>query len=267
MAHLLDGCWAKLERAEESIGNIDREATEFLSTDPPPFKVAREHRGRDYIFLAYGDPEVPLRFAVLAGEIIHHLRSSLDHLVHALVIKSGNTPTRKHQFPICSTETNFQEACKKGTLKYVSSSARKLIATFQPYTQPNPENTVLSVINEYDNCDKHRLLVVVTTVVRVGTEIHVGVDNKIDQSPERKGKNPAITNLGDLSPKKISKDGTEIFSIRLEEPFPEFFANANVLPQLAFEKAGHVLLAPTVRTLTGLLAGTRNTIKSFLPEF
>jgi hypothetical protein len=169
MAHLLDGCWAKLDRAEKSIKGIDREATAFFSSDSPPFRVVREHRDRDYVFLAYGDPEVPLKFSVLAGEIVHHLRSSLDHLVHALVIKSGNTPTRRHQFPICSTEKNFHDACKKEALKYISPSARKLITAVQPYTQPVPQNTVLSVINEYDNCDKHRLLVVVTTVVKIGS--------------------------------------------------------------------------------------------------
>ncbi len=267
MPHLLDGCWAKLERAEESIKVIDREATAFFSTDPPPFRVAREHRDRDYVFLASGDPEVPLRFPVLAGEIVHHLRSSLDHLVHALVIKGGHTPTRRHQFPICSTEKNFLDACKKDTLKHISPSARKLIAAVQPYTQPAPSNTVLSVINEYDNIDKHRLVLVVTTVAKIGQEIRVGVDDRVDASEDRKGKDPAITNLGDPSPKKISKQGTVVFSIRLEEPFPEFYADVNIVPQLTFEECGNIQLMPATPLLSALLAGTRNTIKSFLSEF
>ena len=267
MAHLLDGCWAKLERAKESIQGIDQEATAFFSSDPPPFRVVREHRDRDYVFLAYGEPEVPLRFSVLAGEIVHHLRSSFDHLIHALVIKSGNAPTRRHQFPICSTENNFQDACKKETLKHISPSAIKLIAAVQPYTQPAPQNTVLSVINEYDNCDKHRLLVVVTTVVKIGQEIRVGIDDRVDGSEDRRGKNPVITNLGDPSPKKISKQGTEVFSIRLEEPFPEFYADVNIAPQLTFEKCGNIQLMPVTPMLSALLAGTRSTIKSFLSEF
>ena len=82
-----------------------------------------------------------------------------------------------------------------------------------------------------------------------------------------KGKTPAITGLGDPSPKKISKEGTEVFSIHLAEPAPELFAKANIVPQLAFEKCGNVQFAPAVRTLAGLLAGSRNTIKSFLSEF
>ena len=93
MTHLLDGCWAKLGRAEESIKILDQEAAALFAADPPPFKIVGEHKrdGLDYVFMAYGDPAVPLRFAVLAGEIVHHLRSSLDH--HALAVRSGNTPT------------------------------------------------------------------------------------------------------------------------------------------------------------------------------
>lgn len=206
MTHPLDGCWAKIDRAEESIKILEGEAAAFFATDPAPIKVVKEHRGLEYVFVAYGDPQVPLRFAVLAGEIIHHLRSSLDHLVHALVIKSGNVPTRRHQFPICSTEKNFQDSCKEA-LKYLSPSARKLIAAAQPYTQAKPHNTVLYVLNEYDNCDKHKLLVVVTTVVKVGQEIRI--DYKINESPERRDKIPAIVGLGDPSPKKISKEGKD----------------------------------------------------------
>ena len=269
MAHLLDGCWAKIERAEESIKGLDREAAAFFGTDPPPFKVIGEHKknGLEYGFMAYGDPTVPLRFAVLAGEIVHQLRSSLDHLVNALVVKSGHTPTKRNQFPICSTKDKFEEACKKGALKYVSPTARKLVMGVQPYTSPTPQDTVLYVVSEYDNQDKHNLLVVVTAVVQIGQEITIGVDDAIVESAPRKGKTPAITGLGDPSPKKISKEGTEVFSIHLAEPAPELFAKANIVPQLAFEKCGNVQFAPAVRTLAGLLAGSRNTIKSFLSEF
>lgn len=268
MTELLDGCWAKLDRAEESIKRLDQEATAFFAADPPRLKIVGEHKrgGLEYVFMAYGDPAVPLRFAVIAGEIVHHLRSSLDHLIYALVLKSGNTPTRKNQFPICSTRQHF-DSCQKEALKYVPHSARQLVIAVQPYTTPTPQNTVLYAIQEYDNQDKHNLLVVVTAVAQLGQVIRVGVDEAIADGPEREGKTPTIVGLGDPSPKKISKEGTEVFSIRLAEPAPEFTATANIVPQLAFEKCGQVNFAPAIRTLTGLLAGTRNTIKSFLSEF
>ena len=88
MAHPLDSCRAKTRRAQESIHDLEQEITAFFQRDPPPYKIVKQYQnnGLEYAFLAFGEPEAPLRFAVLAGEIVHHLRSSLDHLVYALII-------------------------------------------------------------------------------------------------------------------------------------------------------------------------------------
>ena len=82
MMHPLDGCRAKLDRAEESIQNLSSELELLLTRSEPSFKVVGQHQrgGLEYAFMAYGSPELPLRFAVLAGEIVHHLRSSLDQV-------------------------------------------------------------------------------------------------------------------------------------------------------------------------------------------
>ena len=260
MAHLLDGCWAKIQRAEESIHNLNREITAFLHRDPPPYKIVGQHQndGLEYAFVAFGDAEAPLRFAVLAGEIVHHLRSSLDHLIHALIVQNGGTPSRNNQFPICATAEKFEHACSSGLIKGTA---------VQPYTSPTPDDTVHHVVNQYDIFDKHRLLVVVTTVVKLGENITIGVDDKIAATPARQGKIPNIIGFGDPAPRKISKDGVEVFTIRLAESAPELIANANLVPQLAFEKCGRVKFAPVIQTLIGLLAGTRHTIETFSGEF
>lgn len=270
MSHPLDGCRAKIQRAEENIHLLDREIAAFLHRDPPPYKIVGQHQkeGLEYAFVAFGDPEAPLRFAVLAGEIIHHLRSSLDHLIYALIIQNGGTPTRNNQFPICATVEKFNQACTSGgMLNGVSPSAKKLIMAVQPYTSKTPDDTILHVVNQFDIFDKHRLLVVVTTMVRLGNTITIGADAEIAATPARQGKTPTIVGLGDPAPRKISKEGVEVFTIRLAEPAPEFVATADIVPQLAFEECGRVKFAPVIQTLTGLLAGTRRTIDTFSGEF
>jgi len=79
MSDLLIGCRAKIERAEENIRRLNGEITAFLSQESKPYRIRKEFRnnGLQYAFVAFGDPIAPPRFAVLAGEIIHHLRSSL----------------------------------------------------------------------------------------------------------------------------------------------------------------------------------------------
>ena len=189
---LLLGCRAKIERAAENIKAFEKEVVAFIAANTNSCSIKREFRrnGREYAFIASGELVVPPRFAVIAGEIVHHLRSSLDHLICALVLKNGGVPTRKHQFPICSTEKHFEESCSRGLLKGISPVAEKLIRSVQPYTAESPDDTVLYVIQQYDNLDKHQLLIVVSTVMAIGDQISV--------SPKKDG--IAITGLGTPAP-------------------------------------------------------------------
>lgn len=195
------------------------------------------------------------------------MRSSLDHLIHALVIRDGQTPTKQHQFPICTTPEAFKDACKRGVIEGVGKTAKELIESVQPFTTPTPDDTVLYVVSKYDNIDKHRLLVVVTTVVKLGNTINISVNPEIAVQPERQGKTPTIVGLGDPAPRKLSKKGVVVFTIHLAEPAPELTAEAKLEPELAFEQCGRVKLAPVMRTLRGLLAGTRDTVEMFAREF
>lgn len=269
MPHPLDGARAKLQRAEESIQNLGRDIEAFFGNEPKPYKIIKQHQkgGLEYAFLAAGEPEVPLRFSVLIGEVIHHLRSSLDHLLYALVIRNGQAPSRKHQFPICETKEAFENARKNGAVDGVSSAAEKLIMDVQPFTSATPDDTVLYVIHQYDIFDKHRLLVVVTAVAGLSETIHIGVDSKIAALPERKGKKPNIVGFHFPKPQKISKEGTVIAAIQMAEPAPELIADAKLVPQLAFEKCGRVAFALALPTLRGLLMGTQHTIENFSGEF
>jgi hypothetical protein len=260
MSDLLIGCRAKIQRAEENIQNLNGEITAFLAAHPKPYRIVREFRnnGRQYAFVAFGNPTVPPRFAVLAGEIIHHLRSSLDHLICALVKKQGGTPTRKHQFPIYTSAKKFDEACANGLIKGVSVSAEKLIRSVQPYTSKTPDDTGLYVIQQYDNLDKHQLLIVSCTVLAIGDQIAI--------NPKVPG--IAITGMTPPNMRKVNENGVVVFSIDLANPATdaEFEAEANLVHQIAFEKCGRQDFAEITHILTGLLQGTVGTIDLFSDE-
>lgn len=269
MTHPLDGCWAKVERAKENIENLNREITAFLNRDPKPYKVVGQHQndGREYAFIVSGDPYVPPRFSVLAGEIVHHLRSSLDHLVHALIVRNGGTPANNNQFPICTTREKFERACNSGAIQGVIRSAKKIIRSVQPYTSATPDDTILTVIHDYDVLDKHRLLVVVATVAQLGREIKMGTDKEIIAAMGESYQPPAIVKFGDPSRRKITKEGVEVFTISFAKPAPDFKAKANIVSNIAFEKCGRVKLVPVILALTNFLRGTVHTIDQFENEF
>lgn len=269
MPHPMNGCRAKLERAKETLDALEIEAAKFLAQDPPLVRLEKKHinDGLEYAFIAYGEPNPPLRISVITGEIIHHMRSSLDHLIHALVIRNGVSPTFQHQFPICSTEKAFKQACERGQIKGVGANARRLIRSVQPFTTPTPDDTILYVVSQYDNADKHRLLVVVTAVADLGQTVTIGTNSVIAETEERKGKLPNIVGFGEMGPKKVSSEGTVVFAIKLAEPAPELTADAPLVPQLVLDQCGRVKFAPLIPTLQNILAGTRHTIELFAREF
>jgi len=272
MKHPLDGCWAKIERAEENIQNLNREVNAFLSQDPKPYKIVGQHQnnGREYVFVAFGEVDVPLRISVLAGEIIHHLRSSLDHLIHALIVKNGGTPTNNNKFPICTTTEIFEEACNSGLIKGVSRSAKKLIRSVQPYTSRTPDNTILYVINQYDIFDKHKLLIIVATLGRIGERITLSDDEIVLRNLHEAGQASrgfSITGFSDPAPRKVTKDGVPIFSVYFAEPTFQVKADADFVFQIAFEISGWPPYVPVSEGLAQMLTATRMTIEMFSGEF
>jgi hypothetical protein len=263
MVDLVAGCRAKLDRAQELINLLQVDAEHYF--EQFPVRLEKEHRndGLEFSLVAYGDEAPPARFAVIAGEIIHHMRSSLDHLVHALVLKNGGKPGRFNQFPICTTERAFKDSCNRRQLDGIPSAAKALVASVQPFTSPTPDDTILHMVSEFDNTDKHRLLVVVTAMADVTETIHIGHKQLTDTSQEREENAPAIVGFGPFGPKPLSKEGVPVFTIKLQTPAPEFTADAPVLPTLSFEQCGRVQYAPLISTLQNLLYGTGHTVNMF----
>jgi len=63
----------------------------------------------------------PLRWAVLLGEFLYDLRSSLDHLARALVIANNRKPTKKTEFPL---STGGRQISKLKPVRRSRESAR-----------------------------------------------------------------------------------------------------------------------------------------------
>src|SRR5258708_2591931 len=99
-------------------------------------------------------PRMPFDVVVLAGEIIHNLRSALDHLAWQLVETAGNVPSSDTMFPILLSLDGY-ESSKIGKVKGMRPEAIKAIDRLKPYKGGNDE---LWRIHELDIIDKHRTL-------------------------------------------------------------------------------------------------------------
>src|ERR1035438_3314902 len=84
MDNPLDGINEKLKRSHENIVNLESEIAAFLQAGEYSI-VENEDLGllREKVKHQASRP-IPLRFSVLAGETIHHLRSCLDYVAWGL---------------------------------------------------------------------------------------------------------------------------------------------------------------------------------------
>lgn len=106
-------------------------------------------------------PEIDPRLNTIIGELLHDLRSALDHLAWQLVLNAGGTPTDDTKFPIEAPTTNLQgKQGNPGVAGGVSRKAKTLIASAQPYKWGTRyREHPLWLLHKLWNIDKHRYVI------------------------------------------------------------------------------------------------------------
>ena len=108
----------KIQRATFQTNQLESKIAHYTDRDPFTIRVDKEavadgHVGRLVAIKNPAVEEPDTSLVLLAGEILYQLRSSLDHLVHELVILSGNAEklrdSRKHQFPIFESKSGYDK--------------------------------------------------------------------------------------------------------------------------------------------------------------
>ncbi|TIP26637.1 MAG: hypothetical protein E5X67_19090 [Mesorhizobium sp.] len=254
----LEGIGAKIFRADKSISEVQITIGKFLTTLPEFYSVRKffENNNLDYVFMVAGQRvAVPLIISVVCGEVLHHFRACLDHLVVALAQKHAGTQSNAHYFPIRMTRSKFDRAVKEGRLSGVSPSAIALIESLQPFHYPDPDRYFLGILHQLDIIDKHRLLLVTTAASRMGNNIVLNSSG------------PAtITNLIPGGLRTISETEQELCRIRLAEPQPGFDANIDVGIKIALSDVSG-LTVPVIDTLLMIRDATVELLGKFVSEF
>lgn len=256
MAHSLDGCMAKIERAKEHYETLKTNVAEFLGTANKSLTQSSYHSddGLKVILRASCPLEVNLKISVIAGEIVHQLRSSLDHLLCALIYKNGHAPSTKSQFPICTSLENYEKEVKRGRIKGVSPSAQNLIEQAQPYRNLNPNENVVNVVSTLNNWDKHNALVISAAAAQMGQYIEIG------------GSGAAITGFSSPEVVKFVDGQSDYFYIQLAAPAPEITAKSSIDIHMAIEVTKDGKIYPLIDVMKELIAGIEGTIEIFKGE-
>lgn len=154
---VLEGVHAKIKMADEQIHELCEEIRVFEESQQKCVEhIAYEDR-QEFVFV--GDAKCPIEWSVRVGDIVHKLRSALDHLVTYLVLSNGNSTdslSQKHQFPIFRSKEKYHENVEE-YLKGVDISARAKICALQPFSAPK-DNLSLWSLHCLNIIDKHRYI-------------------------------------------------------------------------------------------------------------
>jgi hypothetical protein len=168
---------------------------------------------------------------VKVGEIIHNLRSSLDHLVYeasGIDPKTGNPYTRT-EFPIYNDEGEFDRNAPR-KMRGLNAATEAFITRDQPFKFPLSPGDVhpLWALHELNNADKHRLLNLMFVDVHEADYIPGIFPGK---TPLTVGHFPVEMSV----PTSVSplEDGAELFSFTTRDPIPDD-AQVNMQSHISF---------------------------------
>jgi hypothetical protein len=165
MKSVFAGIYEKLIRTDENIVNLESEVLLFFQECKYPV-MPKVHDKEHAEALEYHKTlPIPLRFSVLSGEIVHHLRSCLDHIVWELSddVTRNSKDGPSLEFPVLdrrpTPENEFPKYGRKVKgVKHIG--ALKLIEELQPYNRTHPNTDPLWIIHKMDIANKHRELAI-----------------------------------------------------------------------------------------------------------
>lgn len=253
---IMDSASLKIERASEHINEINK-----LFRKQRPFSYVVETNaklGERSTFAKRNEPIIK-RTAILCGDVLHSLRSAIDHAYWDVV--SRFVPEEdfwRVQFPFSKTKAGLHEAAKKRMADKVSSDFFRAIIELKPYCEQGG-NELLYAIHELNIIDKHKLLIPAGSYTRISSDMikrHVpdfpqGLSNVHIGHNERGGRDvvwriPTL-NRNQRRAKKIPKSGI------LEK-------DINVPVDIIFSVAGPINSRPIIPTLNKLVDVTQGTI-------
>jgi len=159
----------KLKRAATHLREIKSIDATFANVQLTMPFIRDQERRVGYFEVKLPDP--PEAVSPVVGDCLHNLRSSLDYLIWQTVRSNPpHTPGRKNMFPICRSQTAFDDQVRRGRLDGVPQEAAAAIQSLQPFSSPGHP---LTLLDDLYNADKHRDLSLTVSVASDVDVVHV----------------------------------------------------------------------------------------------
>jgi hypothetical protein len=174
MAASLDGCRAKLRRAEHHLQEAEGKIASFRERHPVSITVDRDVNQPAYVFRVWDVHEPDTELGLVIGDAAHNARSALDHLAYQLLIVGlgrdlTTAEATRIMFPVYDDRGKFQSN-GQSRIAGLRDVDRARIEELQPYNAwdegiwgshqmpgpPAPVASYLAEVSQLDNMDKHR---------------------------------------------------------------------------------------------------------------
>jgi len=169
----LTGVEVKIARAKRHLDELKEQIG--IAFDPSQYRFVRQDDPDplEYVYRIEGLPDVPLLWSAIVGDVLSNLRAALDHLAWQIVLLDGGIPNQNTYFPIVDSALDrnghSRTVIRPGLTR---PDLARAVESVQPYqdTQTTAEarSHPFWRLNNLCRVDKHRLLLVVATVLDIG---------------------------------------------------------------------------------------------------
>jgi hypothetical protein len=228
---LPSGILAKVSRAHDQVEMLYSEIDAFFRRKRYELVFETNPEQTEIYTVVKERERVPLMWSILIGEIIHNMRSALDHLVWQLVIRETGLPpaTSKTGFPIFLNAKGYSsDRGEKLLLHGVGAAAKALIKAAQPFETGEDTASPLWHLHELSNWDKHRVIALVVASRRSAeVQAIVGEAQAIGVTPEGPLEHDTVLGIVRLRPSdiplvermaKVKMETKITFHITIQEP-------------------------------------------------
>jgi hypothetical protein len=245
----------KIDRANHHIRDLASQIIAFGESRPYESRHDRNPNTRCIECTLTKVGELPDPLSTITGDVIHNLRSALDHIAYLLCISRSGCKGSSVYFPISEDALKYEaEAPRK--IKGMRQDAVKAINRIEPYG--GGAGDILWRLHALDNADKHRLLVPILaryTSFQIAP-IFDALFKKLPPDFPLKPKFPESLYLDVERPVEM-KVGQVLFC---SEPDAEPYDNMKFRTEIAFDEPGIIEGKPVIPTLQEMLNFVENVV-------
>lgn len=145
----------KIERAKHHLRDLEVVRNGFINGNA--YRIERETNTETgyNVYRVFDVQTPPADIGSITGDVIHNLRSALDHLAYQLVYVNGATHTKQTAFPIWDSAAEYK-AQRARRVKGMAQGAIDAIDAIEPYQ--GGKGAGLWVLHYLDISDKHHAL-------------------------------------------------------------------------------------------------------------